>query len=230
MSFSGPGLYSPDLLAQEINAITETYPDVLIAGSLGRAGVYGHAFGDPEYEYRRRHQHPTQNFGGGPADIDLINAPGSIQDEPLHFGTDLGSFGGRQVSLVRQESGWLLRSTNRGFEAELDDRVMEPTLARTVYNARCNTLPIQTHYALIGLIGTIREQDAIAQQALAQAMETTTAPLLPVKLYEPFEELFALNYGSAFASARRAYRAIMPRYVRRVLAPTMQKVKDHQLK
>jgi hypothetical protein len=230
MSFSGTGLRSPDLLAEEINVITKNYPDALIAGSIGRAGLYGHLIDDPEYEYRRRDQHPTQTYRGGIADIDLINAPASITSHQLVFGTDLDSLGGRQVSLKRVDGNWLLLSKNRDFVANLDDRVMEPTLARTVYNARCKTLPAQTHYALLGITGTVREQDVVAQEILSEAIIKSGIPLLPDELYEPFRELFELNYESTMATARRAYRTILPLSVRRVLAPTMKKVKDRHLK
>jgi hypothetical protein len=222
--------HTPLALAEEIEFITNAYPESLLVGSLGRAGVYCQEIGDANYEYKHRGQYPTQTFRGGTADLDIINAPLTLEQKLSPFDVDLRSFCGRQVTIVFSEGSWHLQSENRGFNVEIDERVMEPVKARTVYGARCRTLPARTHLALLGITGTVREQDKIASELLMETINTSRTTQPPNHLYQPFEDLFTLNYKSTMATSRRMYREIVPLGVRRLLAPTMQKVKDHHLR
>jgi hypothetical protein len=230
MSTFSPDVHTPYALAEEIDFINQTYPDAILVGSLGRGGIYKALVSDAEYEYSQRGQQPTQTFRGGAADIDIINAPIQLEGLLSPFDCDLKSFCGRQVAIAQVGVQWILSSENRGFVAEIDERVMEPTVAKTVYGAKCRTLPPQTHLKLLGLTGTVRKQDEIAQGILKRTIDDSHKAQLPAELYEPFDELFELNYRSAMTTARRAYRAAIPLSIRRSLAPTMQRVKDHHLR
>lgn len=230
MKTFSPDVHTPYVLAEEIDFIYQTSPDALLVGSLGRGGVYSALIGDAEHEYRSRRQQPIQNFEGYAADLDMINAPASLEGGLSPFSGDLKSFCGRQVTLAVVNGSWVLGSENRGFWAEVDERVMEPTVTTTVYGAPCRTLSPQTHLKLLGITGTIRKQDEIARGILDKTLTERRVATLPANLYEPFDELTELNYQSTLAAARRAYRAAVPKSLRKRLAPSMQKVKDHYLR
>ena len=225
-----PESHTLDALADQIESITDLHPEALLVGSLGRSAIYRSLLGDPTYEYKYRGKLPTQSYQGSPIDIDLVNAASLVEVELRPFPVDLKSFNGRQIAIVRSDERWYLQSSNRGYRAELDPRVMEPIHAKTIHGTRCYTLSEQTHQALLGITGTLREQDIMAKSLLAEVMESRQVGRLPVRLYEPFFELRELNYKSLLERTRRHYRSTVPFMVRRRLAPAMQRIKDHQLR
>lgn len=224
-----PTVHTPEALVAELGEVTKLSTDVYLAGSLGRAAIYDHLIGDPLWEYRRRDQLPTQNFLGGAADIDLLNVNAN-EDDFAPFSVDTGSFKGKQVSITSEGDTWFLESENRKFRRPLDSRTMEPIESRTVFGIECQTIPIQTHIALLGITGTIRAQDEIARELAVHIIESEKIPLFPPELYSPFIELTELNQKSRFAQMRRVYRNLVPYQVRRKIAPVFQPIKDRHLR
>jgi hypothetical protein len=224
-----PDVHTPDALSHELNQVLNVVPGALLVGSLGRAAFYDCALGDPTYEYRQRGQLPVRAFQGGPADIDLLEMP-PAETAVGPFAVDRLTFGGRQVTIAIEDGDWHLQSSNRGYDAVIDPVVFEPVPAKTVYGAACNTVPAQTHLALLGIGGTLRPQDILARRLITENIQKGGLETLPVELYEPFKELRELNHQSLLSQIRKGYRSLVPRRIREPLAPLMQPVKDHFLR
>lgn len=225
-------VHNEHTLSDQLEAVRGFDPDCYLVGSLGRAAAYQYLLGDSMHEYHARGRQPYQRFNGTAADLDLVGTSDITGGEQSQFGpfeVDTKSFKGRQVTIVKKDGDWVLRSANRSFEAEIEPETMEPIKTRTVYGVDCLTLPPQTLLALLGLNGTLRDQDLHAQQVLTSAIRESSITPLPPKYYEPFEELSRLNQSSKFNQLRTAYRAIVPSAIRKPLAPILQPIKEHLL-
>lgn len=191
-------------------------PDLRLVGSLGRAAWFDKVLGDPLAEYKARGENPLRDGLGRLRDIDIIAEDGTTTDGPHPL--DAMAFHNSSVDVLRNGEEWVLRSEDRGFEARLDPKVMEPVHGKTVYGVPCRTLPWQTQIALCEAKGVLRFKDDLGMRALRQAGRTS-GQALPEELYLPFVQLLKIEERPVNRLLRLIYRRYIPAYVDATFRP-----------
>lgn len=227
MSVLVEGVHTFEALSLQLERTRLVYPESLIVGTLGRAGVYNEVFDDPFVEYEARGQNPLTKYRGkSVGDIDIIGGPS--EDECVGFGPfymDIIAFGCSQMSITRKGTEWILGSSLHGYEEVIPPKALKPVKATTVYGAECMIPPAQTQLALLGLSGVDREQDIIARGIMEQAIQEGADDDVSSDDLAPFHELADLNRNSRFAQLRKFYRNTLPEPLRVKLSPAVQPIK-----
>jgi hypothetical protein len=212
-------VYTSQALAMELTDIYAACPDTLLVGSLGRAGIIAEYTGDPNYEFTARGEDPL--FGTKPRDIDIIG------DDLSHlnpFIVDAEVFNHAGSRIVKDGMDWLLLRDGSNFCEPISPDVMEPQEVKTIFDIPCKTVSPQTHRALHGLNGVIRQKDSLTMAIFDQAIGVNDT--LPAELYEPFETLRRYNEDLMVTKMRQWYRRRIPLSVRSVAIPIIRPFKN----
>jgi hypothetical protein len=207
MSKFEDNIHTAEALSVQIESLRSSEADMLLIGSLGRAGVYSLIMNNPLFEFNTRGQSPLKK-GETARDIDVIAESAFINSDP--FKVDSLPAGTPLFSLNREGMDWWVVSTKRNFSEPLHPAVMEPLEVEIPYGIRCTTIPAQTHVALYGMQGAMRKQDQQTKALLEETVLTARMAQLPSNMYEPFDKLRVLNSQGLYHALQHTYRFIVP--------------------
>lgn len=220
-----PDVHTPEALSLEIGQIHKDNDLTRLAGSLGRAVIFGRILGDPFHEYGERGQNPLVAESVA-RDIDLITgAPAAAANyEPFHV--DTTGFASPFFSIETQDGEWFLVASYHDFAEPLHEDVVCPVQGETVFGIPSVTVPPQTLLALYGNKGQMRPKDIRSQQLLKRARDKLPSDEhLPDELFKPFEDLTLINQASVYIHAQDAYRRMVPLGIRSKLVPIINYAK-----
>jgi len=200
-------------LADTLGEVYRRVPGALLVGSLGRAAYVGDA------EFRARGEHPLYRANGQPRDIDLL-VPRTLEQAMFEdlspFKVDV-CYQMPEIAIGTVDSFWVVQSRMyRPDPVVLDDEVVRPISASTVYGIDCLVPPIETLYCLAGIINN-RPKDEIARALLAREM----GGAVEGAVYEPLSQLFGVEQHRSLDAVSGLYGKLIPRELRRRIRPML---------
>lgn len=198
-----PFVHTGEARREQLGRIVESYPDVVIIGSVGRAAITGEDL-------------PVRKALGLVRDIDVTDLTG----EPVILGTDAdnpfpvdGVFTGAIRLDDRGGSAVVgLRPLSLGLCVEMDPKLFEPFEAE-FEGVRLRTFQPDTLRNLFRLAAIPRHKDRLNLQRFEHTLQTTGVSYTPIPdiYFSPLDELEAMaaNAHSAQAEAQLASNLAM---------------------
>jgi hypothetical protein len=222
IKFDG-AIHTPSALSAEISSLYSHAPDARLVGSLGRSVVYGSLVGNPNHEFDIRGQDPLQAAGVA-RDIDVLGVGIVPVDSLSPFEVDNTGYSGPFVEVVKDRDDWYLVSQRNGFAEQLHPEVMAPIVGEALFGIRAITFAPQTHLAIYGVNGQMRDKDERTKQELERIISLQDVHTsYPDEFLKPFDELIELNRARLYLKAQKMYRSIMPNFVRVQAVPYLNK-------
>jgi len=203
-----------EALAHEVSALQNKLPDARLTGSLGRSVIYSTLLGNPDYEFTTRGQEPLI-VAGSARDIDVLGTKPSLVSDFKPFEVDATGYSTSLLEFVRDGEDWFVVGRSHDFAEPVKPEVMEPITGEGTLGIEAVTLPPQTHLALYGLRGQIREKDIKTRDLLHEAvLARGQADLYPDEFLEPLRQIAAINRSNLRVRVQNIYRRTVPNHIR----------------